>query len=149
MYERLLKETERYLEHRKEIVVPVKQVWDAMIKQGRSSSFTVPTGMADFECLLEGDRRFEFVIEKNVVGAKSADGNDSFEHEEMEKLGFSDNQKVKLRRTPLPTSIPGTARWTRHRRTVSLRRSLSGRNSACPSPSQGRKSGRTADGRRP
>jgi hypothetical protein len=104
MYERLLKETERYLEHRKEIVVPVKQVWDAMIKQGRSSSFTVPTGMADFECLLEGDRRFEFVIEKNIVGAKSADGNDSFEHEEMEKLGFSDNQKVKLRRTPLPAA---------------------------------------------
>ncbi len=104
MYERLLKETERYLEHRKEIVVPVKQVWDAMIKQGRSSSFTVPTLMADFECLLEGDRRFEFVIEKNSVGAMSADGNNFFEHEDMEKLGFSDDQRVKLRRIPLPRS---------------------------------------------
>ncbi len=104
MYERLLKETERYLEHRREIVVPVKQVWDAMIKQGKSSSFTVPTLMADFECLLEGDRRFEFVIEKNAVGATSADGNDSFEHEEMEKLGFPDDQRVKLRRIPLPRS---------------------------------------------
>jgi hypothetical protein len=104
MYERLLKETERYLEHRKEIVVPVKQVWDAMIKQGRSSSFTVPTLMADFECLLEGDRRFEFVIEKNAAGAMSAVGNNFFEHEEMEKLGFSDDQRVKLRRIPLPTA---------------------------------------------
>jgi hypothetical protein len=101
MYERLLKETERYLEHRKEIVVPVKKVWDAMIKQGKSSSFTVPTLMADFECLLEGDRRFEFVIEKDAVGAMRAGGNDFFEHEEMEKLGFSDDQRVKLRRMPL------------------------------------------------
>ena len=104
MYERLLKETERYLERRKEIVVPVKQVWDAMIKQGKSSSFTVPTLMADFECLLEGDRRFEFVMEKNAVGAMSTDGNDFFEQEEMEKLGFSDGQKVKLRRIRLQTA---------------------------------------------
>lgn len=104
MYERLLKETERYLEHRKEIVVPVKQVWDAMIKQGKSSSFTVPGLMADFECLLEGDRRFEFVIEKNAIGSMSAAGIDIFEHEEMEKLGFSDDQRVKLRRIPLPTA---------------------------------------------
>lgn len=104
MYERLLRETERYLEHRREIVVPVKQVWDAMIKQGKLSSFTVPTLMADFECLLEGDRRFEFIIEKNAVGAMGVDGNNFFEHEEMEKLGFSDDQRVKLRRIPLSTA---------------------------------------------
>ena len=102
MYERLLKETERYLEHRKEIIVPVKKLWDVMIKQGKSGNFTVPALMADFECLLEGDRRFEFVIEKNTVGAGAAGGVDFFEHEEMEKLGFSDDQKVKLRRIPLP-----------------------------------------------
>jgi hypothetical protein len=104
MYERLLKETEQYLEHRREIVVPVKQVWDAMIKRGRSSSFAVPTLMADFECLLEGDRRFEFVIQKSAVGSMSADGSEFFEQEEMEKLGFSDDQRVKLRRIPLPTA---------------------------------------------
>ena len=104
MYERLLKETERYLEHRREIIVPVKQVWDAMVKQGKSGSFTVPSLMADFECLLEGDRRFELVTEKNVAAAISAGGNDLFEHEEMEKLGFTDDQRVKLRRIPLPRS---------------------------------------------
>lgn len=105
MYERLLKETERYLEHRKEIVVPVRQVWDAMIKQGKSGSFTVPSLMADFECLLEGDRRFEFVIEKHPVGAMRADRSDFLEHEELEKLGFSDDQRVKLRRIPLTTGV--------------------------------------------
>lgn len=104
MYERLLKETEQYLEHRGEIIVPVKQVWGAMIKQGKASGFAVPSLMADFECLLEGDRRFEFVVEKDTVGAMSADGNDFFEHEEMEKLGFSDIQRVKLRRIPFPTA---------------------------------------------
>jgi hypothetical protein len=66
MYERLLKQTERYLGNRKEIVVPVKQVWDAMVKEGKAGNFAVPPLMADFECLLEGDKRFEFVNEKKA-----------------------------------------------------------------------------------
>jgi len=101
MYERLLGETERYLERRREIVVPVKQVWAAMIKEGRTGSFAVPSLMADFECLLEGDKRFEFVVEKNASRAVIPQGENFFEHEEMEKLGFSEDQKVKLRRIPL------------------------------------------------
>jgi hypothetical protein len=104
MYERLLRETERYLERRKEIVVPVKQVWDVMVKEGRSSSFAVPSLMADFECLLEGDKRFEFVIEKKAPGVLKGGEDDFLEHEELEKLGFSDDQKVKLRRIPLSSA---------------------------------------------
>jgi hypothetical protein len=103
MYERLLKQTERYLESRKEIVVPVKLVWDAMVKEGRTNNFVVPSLMADFECLLEGDKRFEFVVEKGSRRSSDPDSDDVFEHEEMEKLGFSDYQKVKLRRIPLPS----------------------------------------------
>ena len=104
MYERLLKQTERYLGNRKEIVVPVKQVWDAMVKEGKANNFTVPSLMADFECLLEGDKRFEFVNEKKPSARLDPYSDDFLEHDEMEKLGFSDNQKMKLRRIPLPVS---------------------------------------------
>ncbi len=101
MYERLLKQTERYLGNRKEIVVPVKQVWDAMVKEGETNKFSVPSLLADFECLLEGDKRFEFVSDKKTSARLDPYSDDFLEHDEMETLGFSDNQKVKLRRIPL------------------------------------------------
>lgn len=100
MYERLLKETERYLECQREIVVPVKRIWDAMVKQSRTESFSVPSHMADFECLLEADRRFEFVTPKGHPMPEEEE-EDPVEREEMKKLGFSDDQSVKLRRMPL------------------------------------------------
>jgi len=100
MYERLLKQTERYLGNRKEIVVPVNQVWSAMVKEGKANNFEVPSLMADFECLLEGDKRFEFISEKTLPGSRDPYADDFFEDDETEKLGFSENQKVKLRRIP-------------------------------------------------
>jgi hypothetical protein len=108
MYERLLKQTERYLGNRKEIVVPVKQVWDAMVKEGKVNNFAVPSLMADFECLLEGDKRFEFVNEEKSSAHLDPYSDDFLENDEMEKLGFSDNQKMKLRRIPLPVSDDDT-----------------------------------------
>jgi hypothetical protein len=104
MYERLLKQTERYLGNQKEILVSVKQVWDAMVKEGKAGNFTVPSLLADFECLLEGDKRFEFVNETKSPKSLDPYANDFLEHDEMEKLGFSDNQKMKLRRIPMPAS---------------------------------------------
>ena len=104
MYERLLKQTERYLGSRHEVVVPVKQVWDAMVKEGKANKFAVPSLMADFECLLEGDRRFEFVTDNGRPDPFDPSSEDFLEHDEMEKLGFSGDQKVKLRRVRLPDS---------------------------------------------
>ena len=98
MYERLLKETERYLERRPEIVVPIKRVWDTMVKEGKAGNFPVPSLMADFECLLEGDSRFEFMAEKKRRRDLGADREDSDEREDLENLGFADGQLVKLRR---------------------------------------------------
>ena len=102
MYERLLKQTERYLGTRREVVVSVKQVWDAMMKEGKANNFAVPSLMADFECLLEGDRRFEFVTNNKSPVRLDPSLDDFLEHDEMEKLGFSGEQKVKLRRVRLP-----------------------------------------------
>ena len=98
MYERLLKQTERYLENRKEVTVPVKQVWEVMVKLGKTEGFTVPSLIADFECLLEGDHRFEFVSDQNPQRSHKPDLEEFLEHDEFEKLGFVNNQKVRLRR---------------------------------------------------
>jgi hypothetical protein len=101
MYERLLKQTERYLENRNEAAVPVKQIWDAMVKEGAKRNFAVPSLMADFECLLEGDNRFEFVAEGVPRSDRNHDLEELLEREELEKLGFLTAQKVRLRRSSL------------------------------------------------
>jgi hypothetical protein len=101
MYERLLKQTERYLENRTESAVSVKQLWDAMVKEGTKRDFAVPSLMADFECLLEGDKRFEFVAEGHPRGGENPGLEELLEHEELEKLGFLSSQRVRLRRTSL------------------------------------------------
>ena len=101
MYERLLKQTERFLENRNEGAVPVKQLWDAMVKEGAKRDFPVPALMADFECLLEGDNRFEFVAAGIPRAGKNRDIEDLIEHEELEKLGFLSSQNVRLRRSSL------------------------------------------------
>ena len=102
MYERLLKQTERYLGSRREVVVSVRQVWNAMVKEGKANKFAVPSLMADFECLLEGDKRFEFANDEGSPARPVPSLEDLLEHDEMEKLGFSGDQKVKLRRIRLP-----------------------------------------------
>ena len=101
MYERLLKQTERYLENRNEAAVPVKQLWDAMVKEGAKRDFPIPPLMADFECLLEGDKRFEFVADAIPRTGKNRDVEELLEHEELEKLGFLNPQNVRLRRSAL------------------------------------------------
>ncbi len=104
MYERLLKQTERYLGSQKDVLVPVKQVWNAMVKEGKLNNFVVPSLMADFECLLEGDKRFEFVTDSKASARLDPYADDFLEHDELEKLGFSGDQKLKLRRVPLPSA---------------------------------------------
>ncbi len=103
MYERLLKQTERYLENRNQTAVPVKQLWDAMVKEGAKHDFAVPALLADFECLLEGDHRFEFVAVGMPRGGQNRDIEELLEHEELEKLGFLSAQNVRLRRSSLAT----------------------------------------------
>ncbi|HTR82533.1 MAG TPA: hypothetical protein VMM58_12965, partial [Bacteroidota bacterium] len=104
MYEQLLKQAERYLGTRSEVFVSVKQLWDVMVKEGKAHNFAVPSLMADFECLLDGDKRFEFVADKNPRSRRDLDFDELAEYDDLEKLGFMNNQKVKLRRIPLPST---------------------------------------------
>ncbi|HTX17068.1 MAG TPA: hypothetical protein VMG34_00285 [Bacteroidota bacterium] len=98
MYEQLLKQTERFLESKADPGVPVKQLWDAMVKEGAKKGFAVPSLMADYECLLEGDARFEFVAEHGRHSGNTPGIEELLEHDELEKLGFLTTQRVRLRR---------------------------------------------------
>ncbi len=56
---------------------------------------------------VEGDKRFEFMVKQSSASVDPY-SDDFLEHDEMEKLGFSENQRVKLRRIPLPASDDDT-----------------------------------------
>lgn len=110
MYERLLNETEKYLEKRKERGLPVLELWDAMVEASESQNFEMPETIGDFECLIEADKRFIFSTgvaeekepEEDIdVGEEEGEyevGEDFFEVEEMEKIGFNENQLVSLKK---------------------------------------------------
>ena len=108
MYEKLLSEAERYLESHKTKEVPILELWDEMAERAEELKFDMPENLGDFEMLIEADKRFIFVaakieddIEDVDVGEEEGEyevGEDFFEVEKMEKLGFNQDQIVGLKR---------------------------------------------------
>ena len=108
MYERCLNEAERILASEKDVIVPVKKIWDAVDKQGKKQGFEIPA-LADFTALLEGDARFEFMPSLNENGepADEAPREESDQQEELESLGFYSGDRVKLRSVELTPEVIG------------------------------------------
>ena len=108
MYERCLNEAERILASDKDVIVPVKKIWDAVEKQGRVQGFDIPA-LPDFTALLEGDTRFEFLasLDENgeLIEDIPRDGTD--QEEELESLGFYSGERVKLRSVELTPEVIG------------------------------------------
>jgi hypothetical protein len=101
MYERLLSETQHYLERNKDDLIHVKVLWKFISAEGKKSNFAVPS-LTDFSCLLDGDKRFEFVARARSTAASKGDlDQDLLEHEELGKLGFKEDQYVRLRKMRL------------------------------------------------
>jgi hypothetical protein len=108
MYEKLLAESEKYIETLPVKEVPILEMWDAMMEQSEKENFEMPDTIGDFECLLEADKRFIFIVNKPSVEIDDVDigeeegeyevGEDFFEVEEMEKLGFNQNQIIGLKK---------------------------------------------------
>lgn len=108
MYEKLLSEAEKYLESHKTKEVPILELWDEMAERSEESKFDMPENLGDFELLIEADKRFIFVaakiedeIEDVDVGEEEGEyevGEDFFEVEKMEKLGFNQDQIVGLKK---------------------------------------------------
>ncbi len=109
MYERLLNETEKYLEKGRDKDHSILALWDAMVEASEEIKFEMPETIGDFECLIEADKRFIFSTgtmdeepdDDIDIGEEEGEyevGEDFFEVEEMEKIGFNQNQIVKLRK---------------------------------------------------
>jgi hypothetical protein len=108
VYERCLNEAERILASDKDVIAPVKKIWEAVEKQGRAQGFDIP-GLPDFTALLEGDTRFEFLASLDENGEPLEDlpreGTD--QEEELESLGFYAGDRVKLRSVELTPEVIG------------------------------------------
>jgi hypothetical protein len=108
VYERCLNEAERILASDKDVIVPVKKIWESVEKQGRAQGFEIPA-LPDFTALLEGDTRFEFLASLDENGEpieeNPRDGTD--QEVELESLGFYSGDRVKLRSVELTPEVIG------------------------------------------
>ena len=112
MYERCLNEAERILASDKDVIVPVKKIWDAVDKQGKKQGFEIPS-LPDFTALLEGDSRFEFMpsLYENGDPMDGSQRDESDQQEELETLGFYSGDRVKLKSVELtPATLGGLIR---------------------------------------
>lgn len=99
MYNRSLNETERILATHKDVVVPVKEIWLEVLKQGQLQRFEVPP-LIDFTTLLEADDRFEFLPAGEELGENYVEPIEEDEPEytaDIERLGFYSEDRVRLR----------------------------------------------------
>ncbi len=108
MYEKLLSETEKFIESQKQKEIPILDVWGAMADRAEELKFVMPENLGDFEFLLEADKRFIFIKPKQDEEIGEVDlgeeegeyevGEDFFEVEKMEKLGFNQDQIISLKK---------------------------------------------------
>ncbi|HWP82686.1 MAG TPA: hypothetical protein VNN76_08530 [Bacteroidota bacterium] len=109
MYERCLNEAERILAMDKDVIVPVKKVWQEVVKQGKGQGFEVPS-LADFETMLEADPRFEFMPSQRELFEEEdglSEEERAEEEAEMERLGFYSGDRIKLKRVELTPELLG------------------------------------------
>lgn len=106
MYERCLTEAERIVAAHKEVVVPVRTVWQEVMEQSRSQGFDIPT-VADFSAMLEADRRFEFLptVQSISEQAEFLPETEDLDEVELEKLGFFGEDRVKLKQVRLSQDL--------------------------------------------
>lgn len=113
MYERCLHEAERILAADKDVIVPVKRIWNQVVREAESQGFDVPA-LADFTALLEADPTFEFMAAHNgVLDDMEEERPEELteEQEELERMGFYAGDRVKLRRITLtPEALGGLLR---------------------------------------
>jgi hypothetical protein len=108
VYERSLNEAERILASDKDVIVPVKKIWEAVDKQGKKQGFDMPS-LPDFTALLEGDSRFEFMpsLDDNGETIDDIPHDETGQSEELESLGFYSGDRVKLKSVELTPEVIG------------------------------------------
>jgi hypothetical protein len=102
MYVELLARSERCIEQQHDHELTVSALWEKVKALAAKEHFVLPDTMSDFECLLEGDKRFRLNEMKSEDGenvVRETDDDDMFlDMDEVEGLGFDHEQKVTLAR---------------------------------------------------
>jgi len=100
MYVELLARSERCIEQQHDHELTVSALWDKVKVLAAKEHFVIPDTIIDFECLLDGDKRFRLSEVKSTEGEiadTETDDEDLFlENDEIEGLGFDHEQKVTL-----------------------------------------------------
>jgi hypothetical protein len=102
MYVELLAKSERCIEQQHDHELTVLALWEKVKALAAKEHFVLPATMSDFECLLDGDKRFRLSEMKTEDGEKDTremSEEDAFlDGDEIEGLGFDNEQKVTLAR---------------------------------------------------
>ncbi len=97
MYEKSLNEAELVLRREREHLLPVRTVWEEVVKRSKLGGFEV-AALADFSAMLEGDRRFQ-IIPARMEGEEPDEdlsAGDGTDEAEMGHLGFFPEDRVRL-----------------------------------------------------
>jgi hypothetical protein len=108
VYEKSLNEAELILRRERERLLPVRSVWEEVVKRSKLAGFEV-AALADFSAMLEGDRRFQIIparVEGEEPGEEPQAG-DGLDDAEMEQLGFFPEDRVRLVTPSVVQEEPG------------------------------------------
>jgi hypothetical protein len=97
VYEKCLNEAELILAVRQEPLMPVRKVWEEIVKRSKIKGFEVAS-LSDFSAMLEGDSRFQIIPSQIKIQEDEEVSPDiEIEDSDMEQLGFFAEDRVKLR----------------------------------------------------
>lgn len=97
MYERCLNEAELILSVQQEPLMPVRKVWEEIVKRSKTKGFAVAS-LSDFSAMLEGDNRFQIVpTQIKIQEDEEVISDIEIVDSEMGNLGFFSEDSVKLR----------------------------------------------------
>lgn len=95
MFEKCLNEAEVIVSSHKEPFVPVRVVWEEMIKRSKTKGCE-SVSLSDFTALLEGDQRFQILPAKKEED-EGLEEVENFDDPDMEQMGFFPEDRVRLR----------------------------------------------------
>jgi hypothetical protein len=93
--EKCLNEAEVILSSYKDPLVPVRMVWDEMVRRAKTKGFEA-VSLSDFTALLEGDQRFQILPAKKEEDDGLIDV-ENLADPEMDQMGFFQEDRVRLR----------------------------------------------------
>jgi hypothetical protein len=97
VYERSLNEAELILSTQKIPLIPVREVWEEVLKRSKTEGYEVAS-LPDFSAMLEGDRRFQIIpAQSKNQEEPDASADSELADDEMENLGFFSEDRVRLR----------------------------------------------------